>query len=54
MTKEELALVIATMEDLSVDVESHSWGPTYHLATEQKTKALKILRKELSEMKKEK
>ena len=54
MTKAELALVIATMENLSVDVETHSWGTSYHLAQQNKQKALKILRAELTKLKKEK
>lgn len=49
MTKDDLAFVIATMEDLSVDAETHSWGPSYHLAQQDKQKALKMLRKELKE-----
>jgi hypothetical protein len=54
MTKNELKFVIATIEDLSVDVESHSWGPTYEIAQDNKQKALKLLLEELAEKKKEK
>lgn len=54
MNKEDLAFIIATIEDLSVDVETHSWGPSYHLAQQDKQKALKILRKALKEAKEQK
>ncbi len=53
MTLEELYAVKKSLEELTPDVEDFSWGPSYEFAKRRKAEALKILRREIKEMKPE-
>lgn len=47
MTLEELVKVKESLEELSVDVEYFSWGPSYEFAQRRKAEALKIIKREI-------
>ena len=49
---DELKFVRRVLEDLSPDIETHSWGPTYELSNRDKDKALTIIKRAIKELKK--
>lgn len=52
MTLEEAIKVKESLEELSVDAEDFSWGPTYEFAKQRKAEALKIIQNEIKRLKK--
>ena len=53
MTLEELYKVKKSLEELTADVETFNWGPSWEFANQRKAEALKILRREIKALKKE-
>ena len=53
LTLEELYKVKKSLEELSADVETFNWGPSWEFANQRKAEALKILRREIKAMKPE-
>ncbi len=45
MTLEDAEKVLESLEELSVDVENFSWGPSYALAKKRQSDAIKIMKK---------
>jgi len=43
LTLEEAIKIKESLEELSVDAEDFSWGPTYEFAKQRKAEALKII-----------
>jgi len=54
MTRKELKQIRDALLELSPNIETHSWGPTYELAQIQKHQALAIIKRELKATKNEK
>lgn len=52
MTVEELTFLRDTIENLVVDVEFFSWGPSYGIMNREKERAISILNREIKEQKK--
>jgi hypothetical protein len=52
MTVEELNFVRDTIENLVVDSELFSWGPSYEIMNREKKRAISILNREIKEQKK--
>ena len=52
MTLDEAKKIQESLEELSVNEEDFSWGPTYEFAQERKKEALRIIRREIKELKK--
>jgi len=53
MTLEEAVKIRDSLKELSVDVEYFSWGPSYEFATQRKQEALKIINREIKQLKQE-
>lgn len=51
MTLEEAIKIKESLEELSADVEDFSWGPTLEFANQRKKEALRIIRREIKEIK---
>lgn len=51
MTLTELEQVLESLFELSVDVEEFNWGPTYAFAKDRKSRAIEIIKKEISKHK---
>jgi hypothetical protein len=51
MTLEELVKIKESLEELSVDVEYFSWGPSYEFAQRRRAEALRIVKKAIKEKK---
>jgi hypothetical protein len=52
MTLNEAEKIKRCLEELIVDVEYNSWGPTYEIAQREQRAALRIIRREIKELKK--
>lgn len=53
MTLEEAIKVKESLEELTADAETFSWGPTGIFANQRKAEALRIIRKEIKRLKNE-
>jgi hypothetical protein len=53
LTLEELYKIKKSLEELSADVETFNWGPSWEFANQRKAEALKLLRREIKIMKHE-
>lgn len=53
MTLEELKKIEAALRECTHDVEEFSWGPSLEFARKRKEEALKILKREIRNYKKE-
>ena len=51
MTLEELQKVYDSLKECDPDVEVFNWGPSWEFAKQRKGEALRILRKEIKEVK---
>lgn len=51
MTLDEAKKIQESLEELSVNEEEFSWGPTYEFAQERKREALRIIRREIKQLK---
>lgn len=51
MTLEELKQIKESLEELSPNEEDFSWGPTYEFALERKRQALRIINREIRQLK---
>lgn len=51
MTLSELKQIMESLKECDPDVEYFCWGPTYEFAKQRKEAALKILRREIKELK---
>lgn len=51
MTLEELNKVKESLEELDADVETFDWGPSLELARRRKEEALRIIRREIKNVK---
>ena len=47
----EAELVLNSLQELSVDVEQFSFGPTFEFAKTRRTEAIKIMEKQIKEIK---
>lgn len=47
MTLEELIKVEQSLKELTADVETFNWGPSWEFANQRKAEALKIIRREI-------
>lgn len=47
LTLEELIKIKESLDELSVDVEYFSWGPSYEFAQQRKAEALKLVKREI-------
>ena len=52
MTLEEAVKVKESLEELSADVETFNWGPSWEFANQRKEEALRIIKREIQELKK--
>lgn len=52
MTLEEAIKVKESLEELTADVETFNWGPSWEFANQRKAEALKIIKREIKELKK--
>ena len=52
MTLEEAVKVKESLKELSADVETFNWGPSWEFANQRKAEALRIIRREIKELKK--
>lgn len=52
MTLEEAIKVKESLEELSADVETFNWGPSWEFANQRKAEAIKIIKREIKELKK--
>jgi hypothetical protein len=53
MTLSEAEKIKRSLEEVSVDLESHSWGPTYEIAEREQREALRIIRREIRRLRQE-
>ena len=51
MTLEEATKVMESLKELTADVEIFNWGPSWEFANQRKAEALRIMRKEIKELK---
>ena len=51
MTLKEAELVLNSLQELSVDVEQFSFGPSFEFAEERRTKAIKIMNQKIKDIK---
>ena len=51
MTLEEAIKVEESLKELTADVETFDWGPSWEFANRRKAEALKIIRKEIKRLK---
>ncbi len=47
MTLEEAIKVEESLKELTADVETFNWGPSWEFANQRKAEALKIIRREI-------
>ena len=52
MTLEEAIKVKESLQELTADVEIFNWGPSWEFANQRKEEALKIIKREIKELKK--
>lgn len=50
MTLEEAVKVKESLRELSADVETFNWGPSWEFANQRKTEALRIINKEIKRL----
>ncbi len=53
MTLEEAIKVEESLKELTADVETFNWGPSWEFANQRKAEALKIIRSEIRKLKNE-
>ncbi len=53
MTLEEAIKVKESLRELTADVETFNWGPSWEFASQRKAEALHIINKEISRLKNE-
>ena len=53
MTLEEAIKVKESLKELTADVETFNWGPSWEFANQRKEEALKIINKEIKRLKNE-
>ena len=53
MTLEEAVKVKESLKELSADVETFNWGPSWEFANQRKKEALRIIEKEIKRLKNE-
>ena len=53
MTLEEAIKVKESLKELSADVETFNWGPSWEFANQRKSEALRIIEKEIKRLKAE-
>ena len=53
MTLEEAIKVKESLRELTADVETFNWGPSWEFANQRKAEALRIINKEISRLKDE-
>ena len=53
MTLEEAVKVKESLKELSADVETFNWGPSWEFANQRKAEALRIVEKEIKRLKNE-
>lgn len=53
MTLEEAIKVEESLKELTADVETFNWGPSWEFANQRKAEALKIIRREIRKLKNE-
>lgn len=51
MTLSEAEKIKRSLNELSPDLESHSWGPSLELAEDRQREALRIIRREIRRLK---
>jgi len=51
MTLDELKKIYESLKECHPSVEDFSWGPTYSFAQERREEALRIIRREMKELK---
>lgn len=51
MTLEELIKIKDSLEELSADVETFNWGPSWEFANQRKAEALRIVKRAIKEKK---
>ena len=49
MTLEELYKIKESLEELSADVETFNWGPSWEFANQRKAEALRIVKRTIKE-----
>ena len=52
MTLKEAIKVKESLQELTADVEIFNWGPSWEFANQRKEEALKIIKREIKELKK--
>jgi hypothetical protein len=53
MTLEEAIKVKESLKELTADVETFNWGPSWEFANQRKQEALRIIKKEIERLKNE-
>lgn len=53
MTLEEAVKIEQSLRELTADVETFNWGPSWEFANQRKAEALRIIRREIKELKNE-
>ena len=53
MTLEEAIKVKESLEELTADVETFNWGPSWEFANQRKKEALRIIKNEINRLKNE-
>ena len=53
MTLEEAVKVKESLRELSADVETFSWGPSWEFANQRKAEALRIIEREIKRLESE-
>jgi hypothetical protein len=51
MTLEEAVKVKESLKELSADVETFNWGPSWEFANQRKAEALRIIEREIRKLK---
>ncbi len=51
MTLDEAIKVKESLKELTADVETFNWGPSWEFANQRREQALKIINKEISRLK---
>ena len=53
MTLEEAVKVKESLKELTADVETFNWGPSWEFANQRKAEALRIIQREIRSLKNE-
>ncbi len=53
MTLEDAIKVKESLKELTADVETFDWGPSWEFANQRRAEALKIIRREIRKLKNE-